>query len=387
MTSTPKGPSGQDDRPSGQGAEPDRNQLDLFGIVPGAGIRTDQPPAVSGDDDAGSLPVDQRPAETHVETMVSPAAARDPVDVGAADSDDLRRLEESIRWLMNAGAMPLQQAATPAPVSSLPSLGRHEDDSFLLDPDTLFAPRAPRRFGPVAAGAAKLLLVSAIAAPTAYFTASWLQLSGIAAPFDLAGIAGVRTRVAPSGEQVAAVAPAHSIPAPPVPVPVLSISSAPQAAHEGVEAAAATAQPEPAVAPRPATRATGVALAAIATELATAAAPEAPSTVAVQPADPVSEPTPVRAVKPQLRQEEIAMLIERGRMLFEAGDLASARLFFRRAAKAGDAAAAIAMGATYDPEVLTQRFIRGIDADPQEAQRWYERAREMGQPVELAQHQ
>jgi TPR repeat protein len=115
------------------------------------------------------------------------------------------------------------------------------------------------------------------------------------------------------------------------------------------------------------------------------AAPEPPSTAVAQPGEPVSAPMPVRPVKPPLRQEEIAMLIERGRMLFEAGDLASARLFFRRAAGAGDAAAAIAMGATYDPEVLTQRFIRGIEGDAQEAQRWYERAREMGQPVELAQ--
>jgi TPR repeat protein len=85
-----------------------------------------------------------------------------------------------------------------------------------------------------------------------------------------------------------------------------------------------------------------------------------------------------------LRQEEIAMMVERGRLLFEAGDLAAARLFFRRAANAGDAAAAIAMGATYDPDVLTQRFIRGIEADPLEAQKWYERAREMGgQRVEM----
>jgi TPR repeat protein len=97
-------------------------------------------------------------------------------------------------------------------------------------------------------------------------------------------------------------------------------------------------------------------------------------------------PVVPQPVKPLLRQEEIAMMIERGRVLFEAGDVAAARLFFRRAASAGDAAAAIAMGATYDPEVLTQRFIRGIEADAQEAQRWYERARDMGgQRVELAQ--
>ncbi len=73
-------------------------------------------------------------------------------------------------------------------------------------------------------------------------------------------------------------------------------------------------------------------------------------------------------------------MVERGRVLFDAGDLAAARLFFRRAANAGDATAALAMGATYDPDVLSKRFIRGIEADAREARMWYERARELGSP-------
>jgi TPR repeat protein len=81
-----------------------------------------------------------------------------------------------------------------------------------------------------------------------------------------------------------------------------------------------------------------------------------------------------------LNPPEIALLVERGRALFEAGDVAAARLFFRRAANAGDAAAAVAMGATYDPDVLAKRFIRGIEADAQEARVWYEKARLLGSP-------
>ncbi len=121
---------------------------------------------------------------------------------------------------------------------------------------------------------------------------------------------------------------------------------------------------------------------AAAPEAVQTAAPEAKATPAAASAvDAASQPIPAAApAKPMLRREEIAMMVERGRVLFEAGDLAAARLFFRRAANAGDAAAAIAMGATYDPEVLSQRFIRGIEADPEEAQRWYEKARGMGQP-------
>ena len=77
---------------------------------------------------------------------------------------------------------------------------------------------------------------------------------------------------------------------------------------------------------------------------------------------------------------ELALMVERGRTLFDAGDLAAARLFFRRAANAGDAAAALAMGATYDPDVLSKRFIRGIEPDASEAQMWYEKARDLGSP-------
>lgn len=80
------------------------------------------------------------------------------------------------------------------------------------------------------------------------------------------------------------------------------------------------------------------------------------------------------------------MLIERGRVLFEAGDVPAARLFFRRAANAGDPAAATAMGSTYDPDVLAQRFIRGIVPDAKEAQKWYEKAREMETHVEMLAH-
>jgi TPR repeat protein len=140
--------------------------------------------------------------------------------------------------------------------------------------------------------------------------------------------------------------------------------------------------PEPAASPPAATaRAVEVAVAAVAPEVR---APEqVPAAVAAVPAVQLAEaadPPPPAALpaKPSLRREEIAMMIERGRVLFEAGDVAAARLFFRRAANAGDASAAFAMGATYDPEVLTQRFIRGIEADAAEAQKWYEKARGMG---------
>jgi TPR repeat protein len=50
---------------------------------------------------------------------------------------------------------------------------------------------------------------------------------------------------------------------------------------------------------------------------------------------------------------------------------------FLRAVIAGEAEAAVAMGATYDPVVLGDR---GDVADLDKARSWYERAKEMGSP-------
>jgi TPR repeat protein len=127
-------------------------------------------------------------------------------------------------------------------------------------------------------------------------------------------------------------------------------------------------------------------------------APVLPSGAAAPPADPgqaarsdAESTVPALPVvvpaKPSMRPEEVALMIERGRTLFDSGDIAAARLFFRRAANAGDAGAALAMGATYDPEVLGQRFIRGIEADAREAQKWYDKARALGgSRVEMLAH-
>ena len=71
---------------------------------------------------------------------------------------------------------------------------------------------------------------------------------------------------------------------------------------------------------------------------------------------------------------------DRGKQFFESGDLITARILFLRAANAGDAAAAVAMGSTYDPIVLADRGVLGVVADLAKARSWYERAKEMGSP-------
>jgi TPR repeat protein len=76
----------------------------------------------------------------------------------------------------------------------------------------------------------------------------------------------------------------------------------------------------------------------------------------------------------------VKLLIDRGNHFFETGDLISARILFTRAANVGDAAAAVAIGATYDPVVLANRGVRGVAPDLEKARSWYERAKEMGSP-------
>lgn len=60
------------------------------------------------------------------------------------------------------------------------------------------------------------------------------------------------------------------------------------------------------------------------------------------------------------------------------GDVASARLFYERAADAGDARAALLLGGTYDPAFLEQLGAQGMRGDAAQAAAWYRRARELG---------
>ena len=85
-------------------------------------------------------------------------------------------------------------------------------------------------------------------------------------------------------------------------------------------------------------------------------------------------PAPIVALDP----EEVATLLKRGQDFLKTGDIASARLVLRRAANAGSAPAALALGATFDQAVLTELGVLGFAADEAEARAWYQRAHELG---------
>jgi hypothetical protein len=80
-----------------------------------------------------------------------------------------------------------------------------------------------------------------------------------------------------------------------------------------------------------------------------------------------------------LSSEEIAELLARGDTLVRSGDIASARLFYERAANAGNGRAALLLGATFDPVFLDRGTVLGVPSDPAEARLWYQRARDLGE--------
>jgi hypothetical protein len=86
--------------------------------------------------------------------------------------------------------------------------------------------------------------------------------------------------------------------------------------------------------------------------------------------------TAVRALDP----EEIKLLMKQGEQFIAAGDVVTARIAFQRVAEAGDANAAIALGATYDPTVLAKLGVVGISADVAKARSWYQKAEKFGSP-------
>jgi hypothetical protein len=96
------------------------------------------------------------------------------------------------------------------------------------------------------------------------------------------------------------------------------------------------------------------------------------------PAPSVAKPATPPPGPPRLSQAQIAALSAHGDDLLGAGDIVSARLFYERAADAGDGRAALRLGATFDPNFLAHAGLHDVRGDAAQALRWYRRARELG---------
>ncbi len=107
--------------------------------------------------------------------------------------------------------------------------------------------------------------------------------------------------------------------------------------------------------------------------------PQPSASVAPRAAEPQAPPPSVQSpAGQQLSPTEIAALVARGDAFLSAADIVSARLFYERAANAGDSAAALRLGATFDPDFLGRVGVRGNPGDPAQAASWYRRARDLG---------
>jgi hypothetical protein len=96
----------------------------------------------------------------------------------------------------------------------------------------------------------------------------------------------------------------------------------------------------------------------------------------LQPAaDGAGAPASRKAVR---APQEIELLMKKGEQFIAAGDVVTARIAFQRAAEAGDATAALALAATYDPTILAKLGVMGMGADVEQARIWYRMAESYG---------
>ena len=98
---------------------------------------------------------------------------------------------------------------------------------------------------------------------------------------------------------------------------------------------------------------------------------EHPATVQAAVATPAPQPAPTQT------ETLTGILLDRGNAAMADGDITAARLLFQRAADAGSAEAAHALGTTYDVQSLLAVGARATYANPVLAAAWYSRASEL----------
>jgi hypothetical protein len=103
-----------------------------------------------------------------------------------------------------------------------------------------------------------------------------------------------------------------------------------------------------------------------------------------KPAPPAQSDAPIASANPStpaiqpIDSDRAAALLQRGRELLGTGDIVAARLAFQPLADAGNAEAALALGATFDPQYLARQNVIGVAGDEAKARAWYQRAVELG---------
>jgi hypothetical protein len=258
---------------------------------------------------------------------------------------DLKRLEASLRWLQRQEAAARLTRAVPLlPVPGLASAhttGRHHNSEMPVD--SLQAPRSlePERLAPPFAMSSRrynlrwplgIVVASIFAAAIAYYfsVGSWSPPPG-------PQIGSLDKKIpAPQSTGAQKSRPSSAQHRDPETVPVEMSSE-----HNGISQTTRSSE----------------------SETAPMLQEEAPSP---------------RKFTRALDPEEIKLLTSQGEQLAATGDLVTARILFQRAAEVGDATAAMALGATYDPNVLAKLGVAGMAADVEKARIWYRKAESQG---------
>jgi hypothetical protein len=341
----------------------------------------------------------------------------------STDDIDLQRLEESVRRLQREAAVSrLRPPAEEQPADYPGEAGdarvqRRRSDTYIdgyrvppsLQPEVLTPPAELREGNGRLWTVLSMLIASAVAAPIAYYFAA-----GGSSSSSEQRLAAAESR--PTVETLTVTAPTIP-PRPPRAQERVDVAAVPEAAppvtmvpRRGPGAQAPAPQPPAAqapVAPPPAQRVERTP--PVQTVERTPPVQTVERTPPVQrvertppapnverPAPPAPAPIVERAPPPQVAERtpqvaertptrtldpaEVDVLVKQGQQFVAAGDFVTARLVFQRAAEAGNAAAAMALGASYDPVVLSRLGVRGVDADVSKARTWYQKAKDFGAP-------
>jgi hypothetical protein len=295
---------------------------------------------------------------------IAEAQAAEAAAQPATHDPDMQRLETSLRWLQREGAgARLPRAVQLPPIAGLRSVGdgsRSRGEQFIngvrvphsLAPERLRPPPEMRERRDHLRGPLRILVASVIAAPIAYyFSVGSFTLPSQPQPAREATgevkLASIASRVVTSKQ---------------FPLPKEEVRPSEAEDYNSMLAARNRAVPPP---PAPADNAASVAV-------------KIPAEAVPEPAP--TQAKPVNLAERELDPEDIKLLLQKGEQYVAAGDVVTARQVFRRAAEAGNATAALAMGATFDPTVLAQLGTVGISGDTDKAREWYERAKSFGSP-------
>jgi hypothetical protein len=362
-------------------------------------------------------------------------SASDHARGDSTDDIDLQRLEESVRRLQREAAVSTRARPfdEPAGQAGDARVQRRRADTYIdgyrvppsLQPEVLTPPSELREGHGRLWTVMSMLLASAIAAPIAYYFAAGASSTSdskmaaaelrptvetltVTAPtvparpprsqerVDVAAVPEASpVTVVPRRAPAAPPEPPRAERTPPAPNPAPTVERTPAPAPQKITPPPQNVEraPPPQMAERTPPTPQRAAPPPQPVERAPAPPPQmaertppAPQRAAPppQPVERAPAPPPVQSVAPAptrtLDPAEIDVLVKQGQQFVAAGDFVTARLVFQRAAEAGNAAAALALGASYDPVVLSRLGVRGIDADVAKARAWYQKAKDFGAP-------